>query len=404
MTKIHIRLTTFVVGLALALAGFSQTGSAPVPVRLTILPTRVNVRVVMEGLALPAGISPAYAAGNEAVLVVSLAKAASPAAAPLIPADEPALIKAIDFVQTAGGRPALALTLAERVPFRSWTEGTKVIIELIKIQRGGGEYLIAPETKAELDRTTRAPQPITFTDPANRSDRLDVGARLGRKAVVNTFALENPLRLVVDVFDAVLGQASSSIPVGSHGVDKIKIGQFKTGDPYAIARMVFELKEPRMFALAQGADTLNVVFPDTAAAIPAVSVPVATPPVAKVIEVKKAAAAPVPAKTEVPVIIIAPPVIKNEAKAEIKAEVRPAETKVPVAVVAPPEPEKKQETQIEPPAEEENVSYQDEKLASRTIHDPAEKYSGDLISPRFKDADLRDVILWVGGRVGLNVI
>ncbi|MHB8056066.1 MAG: type IV pilus secretin PilQ, partial [Candidatus Aminicenantales bacterium] len=46
----------------------------------------------------------------------------------------------------------------------------------------------------------------------------------------------------------------------------------------------------------------------------------------------------------------------------------------------------------------------DEKLASRTIHDPAEKYSGDLISPRFKDADLRDVILWVGGRVGLNVI
>jgi type IV pilus secretin PilQ/predicted competence protein len=435
MTKIHIRLTTFVVGLALALAGFSQTGSAPVPVRLTILPTRVNARVVLEGLALPADVSPVYAAGNDAVLVISLTKAAVPSVTPLIPADEPALIKAANFIQTAGGRPALALTLAERVPFRYWTEGTKTVIELIKIQRGDGDYLIAPETKTELDRTTRAAQPISFVGPDDRSRWLDVGARLGRKAVVNTFALENPLRLVVDVFDTLLGQPSFSIPVGSHGVEKIKVGQFKTGDPYSITRMVFELKEPRMFALAQGADTLNVVFADTAAAaalavsVPAAAAPVVktvpiavapvkaevkaeTPPVEHVVEVK--AVAPVKeeakietraAETKAPVTIVPPPVIKNEAMAEIRAEVRPAETKVPVAVVAPPEPPQKQETRVlEPESTENDIPLLEERQASHTIHNPTEKYSGDLISPRFKDADLRDVILWVGGRVGLSVI
>ncbi len=68
MTKTPIRLTLAVVGLAIAVAGFSQTGSSPAPLRVTILPTRVNVRVILDGAALPAGISPAYAAGNEAVL------------------------------------------------------------------------------------------------------------------------------------------------------------------------------------------------------------------------------------------------------------------------------------------------------------------------------------------------
>jgi type IV pilus assembly protein PilQ len=199
--------------------------------------------------------------------------------------------------------------------------------------------------------------------------------------------------------------------------------------------MVFELKEPRMFALAQGADTLNVVFADTAAAaalavsVPAAAAPVAktvpiavapvkaevkaeTPPVEHVVEVK--AVAPVKeeakietraAETKVPVTIVPPPVIKNEAMAEIRAEVRPAETKVPVAVVAPPAPTQKQETRVlEPESTENDIPLLEERPASHTIHNPTEKYSGDLISPRFKDADLRDVILWVGGRVGLNVI
>ena len=444
MTKNSIRLLTLVVGLAFALAGFSQTGSAPASVKVTVLPTRVNARVVMDGAVLPAGAFPAYASGSEAVLVVPLAKRASLAASPLIPADEPILVKAVSLINASSG-PALGLTLAERVPFRYWTEGAKTTIELIKIQRGAGEYLIAPETKAELDRTTRAPQPIAVGDPKDRGDRLDVSARLGRKAVVNTFALENPLRLVVDVFDAVLGQASSAVPVGLHGVDKIKIGQFKAGDPYAIARLVFELKEPGAFALSQGAETLDIIFTDKAAASPAAAAvpPAAAAPKAQIPAPEKTVpvkAAPVPEKA-IPVknepkaaaqnpVDVNPPAaapVKSELKSEPKTEskiepkVEPkvesktetpaAEKVIPVKVVPPPEPaakpESKQEAKVEEArlreAEEEEQVEADNPSA-RTIHNPTEKYGGELISPKFKDADLRDVILWVGGRVGLNVI
>jgi len=204
-----------------------------------------------------------------------------------------------------------------------------------------------------------------------------------------------------------------------------------------------------MFALAGSPDGMNVIFSDTpasvaatpipstppastAAARPAVETPMKTAPVPeKVIPVKtemkttvpavapppaakteiKTASVPVvtpppakvEAKTEAPAAVAPPPVVKTEPKAEVK----PVEKEIPVTVVssAPPEPEKKPGLEAESRVEEdEEAPPQEEKAASRTIHDPAEKYGGDLISPKFKDADLRDVILWLGGRVGLNVI
>jgi len=68
----------------------------------------------------------------------------------------------------------------------------------------------------------------------------------------------------------------------------------------------------------------------------------------------------------------------------------------PVKGVEPPV-EAQQEVKIEPPAK-------DDKQKTLTIHDAEQKYSGEMISPRFKDADLRDVVLWLGERVGLNVL
>ncbi len=375
---------------------------------MTILPTRVNARVVLDGFVLPAGIYPAYAAGSEAVLTTDLPKGAVFASAPLIPADEPPLVLAARIRQADAGPASLALTLAERVPFRCWTEGTKTVIELIKIQRGGGDYLIAPETQTELDRTARSVQPLAISTDADTGDRFDLSARLGRKAIINTLALDNPLRLVIDVFDSVLGQPPAIVSVGRHGVEKFRTGQFKNGDPYAITRIVFELKEPRIFALAGAADGLSVVFADAASAVSAPpfseasagtykpadasAKTVSAPPAERIIPVKNAS--PQPA-------VVAPPVVKTERKAEVK----PVEREIPVTVVAPPEPATKTGVQVGSRKEEvEDIPPQKEKAASRTIYDPAEKYSGELISPKFKDADLRDVILWLGGRVGLNVI
>ncbi len=120
-------------------------------------------------------------------------------------------------------------------------------------------------------------------------------------------------------------------------------------------------------------------------------------------EVPAPAIRPAPAKvepkTDAPA---APPAVKPEPK----AETRMVERQIPVTIAPPPEPAEKADA---PPRSSNRKSRSrppppKERASSRTIHDPVEKYSGELISPKFKDADLRDVILWLGGRVGLNVI
>jgi len=460
MNKSKQRLPVFLIGIALATAGWAQTGPSPAPVKMTVLPSRVNVRVVLEGVTLPAGNAIGYAAGTEAVLTVNLGSIAAPTGAPAIPADDPALLRAAKFNTGTDGRTSLALTLQEKVPFRIFSEGTKTVIELIKIQRGGTEYLIATETKAELDRSQRARRGFSVGAPDDRSDRLDLTTRMDGKAIVNVFALASPLRLVIDFFDSILEQASASVPVGSHGVERIKVGQFKDGEPYAITRLVFELREPRMFALNAGSGSMDVVFSDMTAVVPAAAAPSpaktetkpVTPPTAeKKAEVKPAevkappatATAPPPAKTETKPVTpptaekkaeVKPAEVKAPPTAEKKAEVKPTETKPaaanPTEVKAPPAtattppaaekkievklPEKKVETTppttvVPPPdnAAKDDLKdlppVQEEKPAARTIHDPASKYSGEMISPKFKDADLRDVVLWLAERVSLNV-
>ncbi|MBN1938710.1 MAG: type IV pilus secretin PilQ, partial [Candidatus Aminicenantes bacterium] len=82
--------------------------------------------------------------------------------------------------------------------------------------------------------------------------------------------------------------------------------------------------------------------------------------------------------------------------AEKKVEVKQEETKPPAVVVPPPDDPIREEYEDLPPAQE-------EQFGARTIHDPATKYGGELISPKFKDADLRDVVLWLADKVSLNV-
>jgi len=77
----------------------------------------------------------------------------------------------------------------------------------------------------------------------------------------------------------------------------------------------------------------------------------------------------------------------------------------------PPEPEKPVEPPVQAKAQPEKTApaveaqaAEPEKTKARTITDAPQRYTGDLLSPKFKDADLRDVILWLGEKYELNVI
>ena len=382
MKRTSVQLTVLgAVALTLLSAG-AQT--PPAVDKISILPSRINARIILEGNPLPAALKSSYSTSLPAVLQVEFGPARWPQP-PAVPADESPLLQGLQVEVQPNGRTLLFLALTEKVPFRIFSEGPRTIIELQKIQRQGGDYLIAPETQKELGADPRPGVDLKTIAVADTKAGLEVSARLGRKPIANIFALDNPLRLIVDVFDAVYGGPTDKRPIGKFGVDAVKVGQFMTGHPYTITRLVFDLNRPRQFALIQGPADLTVSFgPDSA----------------------DAASAPAP-ENPAPAGLISP-VVKTETKTAPAVQasgsngtgVKAKEIKSGAVVMAEPPltpPKPQAETVL-------GAQKKDEKYQPLTIYNPEQKYSGERYSPRFKDADIRDVILWLGEEVGLNVI
>lgn len=360
MKRYFIWLSLPVFGLLFVLAGLSQQSQPLISInKISILPAQTNTRILLESSAPLQNINTAYPKEFPSILVVELGKVQMPAA-PAVPADGLQLIKDVKIQMTADLRALLFLTLKEAVPYRIFVEAKTTVIELTKIHRSG-EELIAPETQQELNQTPRKSMALADVEIADKDDRLDITARLGQKATINIFALDNPLRLVTDIYDAVFDKPTQTYPFGKFGVEKIKIGQFKTPPPYSITRLVLELKEPRLYAVSNSPKELTISFPGESSAVILPPAPAAQPP----------------AKTD----------------AGTEAKTTPPANPPPIVQPTVQAKEEKKEDQAK-----------DEKLKAKTIHDTQEKYSGDLLSPRFKDADLRDVVLWLGERAGLNVM
>jgi type IV pilus assembly protein PilQ len=106
-----------------------------------------------------------------------------------------------------------------------------------------------------------------------------------------------------------------------------------------------------------------------------------------------------PKKEENAVAIAAP-------KDDPKKEVKPVSTAAPAPSLPPPSPpqekqEVKQPVKEEAPAEK---AIQEDKYKPRTITAEEDRYSGEPISLKFKDADLRDVVLYLADFADLNVV
>ncbi|MGB8959098.1 MAG: type IV pilus secretin PilQ, partial [Candidatus Aminicenantales bacterium] len=92
---------------------------------------------------------------------------------------------------------------------------------------------------------------------------------------------------------------------------------------------------------------------------------------------------------------------KAEPKAAPKVETKAAAKEVPVTTICPPP------AVADPPQSEAQpaaAAAPQEKFKPRTIVGEEAKYSGDLTSLKIKDADLRDVVLYLAEFAGLNVV
>jgi type IV pilus secretin PilQ/predicted competence protein len=386
----RLRLTLVLPVLSLWLVSFSwnQTPQPSAVIKqMIVVPSRLHTQIRLEASAPLSYLKASYPREFPSTLVVELGRVQVPEAPP-IPYDPTPLLKEVKLQAASDLNVSLFLTLLEPVPFRIFSEDGTNVIELTKILRTGSN-IPSSEIQEELAKTPRKSAPLDKIDFSDDAGRQDIVVRLRQKPIVAVFALGNPLRLVVDSYDTEYLPPTSTRSIGQEGAEKVKVGQFKLAPPLSVTRFVFELKEPRLYALEKGPQDFKISFfaePATPAAVAAPPSPptaLAEPP-AKPAEAEAAK--------------------ETEAKAAVASKTIPApkDKGAPAPPKAtPPEAALASEAKTE---EKPAANAQEDKAKFKTIHDVSVKYSGDLISPRFKDADLRDVVLWLGERVELNVI
>jgi len=261
-------------------------------------------------------------------------------------------VEDIKIEKTGAETARLLIQLPEKVPYRFYASNGYTVVELNRIQRTLNGYILTSETEEKLKTIPKKAIQFVGVGIIERTDSLKVTAKLSAEAISQVFALENPLRLVVDFFDTLYPDPTYTYPVQRLGIFRVRTGQFQRESPYTIARLVFDLSEPRYYTLDIDRDEILASFTKgpVTRAIP--TVPAAKPEVE------------VPPKVEKP---IEPVPEKPAAKPEIK----------------PPE----------------------EVARPRAIVSREDRYSGEIIGAlRFYEADIRDVILWISDFAGLNVI
>jgi type IV pilus assembly protein PilQ len=366
--------------------------------KIHVQPGTLAARLILETDGQLSAPKAYYLPDAPQTLVLDLNKAKT-TQAPLVPSSEAQFIRDIQVQKSGLQDLRFLVRLNERVPIRVRTDAGQTVVEMAKIQRGQGGYLIDSETQAQLERKAKGEIFLDKIDYSQAADRISFRANLSDEAVAQVFALENPSRLVVDLYDTVLTAKVNvwSVDNPQTSVQKVRVGQFQQSNPRPITRLVFDLKEPGLYSLDSDKSGLVVSFykNQLVADVKALAAQTQAPPAqvppqkaesAKTMAVNPDIQKPAAAKFDPPATI--------EPKTEVKAAPKPAATQPPPPL---------QET---PPAAQEKKTalIEQDKFKPKTIAAEEDRYSGEVLSLKFKDADLRDVVLYLAEFASLNVV
>jgi type IV pilus assembly protein PilQ len=377
------------VGLLAVLAGTEYGASSAATIhKITTQPGKLNTRVVLETDAPPTLARTYYSAKT---IVLELDQVNADVQPPVETAGAP-IVTGIRLEKTGPDQARLQIQVQEPVPYTVMTSGNRTVIELNKIQRGIGEFGVEPEVQQQLDRNAGNSVFMNKLNVEEKDAAIEFRAKLSDATAAQVFTLEKPLRLVVDVYDAVYEEPASELPIEKYGLKRVRVAQFQLSNPRSITRMVFDLSEPKYYDLHQDKDGIAVSFfkePDALLAAAASPAPpkVVTPPPPQpaVVEQKPEDAPRAEVKAGAPV---APAPLNHDGKngKNGKNGKTPQETPAP-------DPE---ELTI---GQEQEPRFEPKILSEREV-----KYTGEIITLKFKDADLRDVILYLGDFAKLNVV
>jgi len=374
------------VCLAFNLSGPAQTTSPNVTInQIQVQPGKLNTRIILDSSAALTPPKTSYAPNDRRTIVVDLDHV-NITPTPTVGLADQNFVTSLSTERLGPTSFRLLIRLSEPAPYRVALDSHRMIIEINKIQGGQSEYFIEPPIAEKLVEIGNGAVFMNRVRVEDRDGELSFRAKLSRATAAQVFSLANPLRLVVDVFNAVYEESSSIVSLEKAGLKKMRVAQFQLGDPRAITRVVFDLAEPRSYCLRSEGDELVISFPYEGS-------PVLT-----------AAARPTaqssPSQTQ----------ISNPPKPEIQAQAQEPNTP-PAAPVASVRvdlekngkngKEKTQESPLELTGAQERP---EQRYQPKTVSEKETKYTGEIITLKFKDADLRDVILYLGDFAKLNVV
>ncbi|MGB9893256.1 MAG: type IV pilus secretin PilQ [Candidatus Saccharicenans sp.] len=347
--------------------------------KIEVKPGMLSTKVVLVAKAQVSVQKIAYTSETPPVLSLELTRV-KPIELPAIMPIDGRLVKNIRL-ESAEENLKIALQLKEKVPFRLAVEDGKTVVELNEFLKAS-EYLIDPAVNSLIK-----PENLIYFNNLNvKNDPGQVSFLIGLtgEALIQTFALDNPSRLVFDLLNTQYQKPSQAYQIGRANVEKVRVAQFKLTDPCPITRLVFDLKDAGWYSLDSSKNGLKITF--------------YAPQEMIVAQTEEKAPAPKkePATAN---LASALPVTELKPAAEIKQLEKKPET-TPVMIESQPT-----EAKAEPqPKAQKTAPQEQEKFKPRVIQSTEDKYSGELISLKFKDADLRDVILFLADFAGLNVI
>jgi type IV pilus secretin PilQ/predicted competence protein len=325
---------------------------------ISVKPEKLNTLIIFKTSAPPA-ISKTYYLKDTPSTIVFEFDNIKTADDLKINRGESLLVEDIRVEKIEGNKIHVLVDLKEQVPYRMYAENEQTIVELNRIQRTLDGYIIDSATEEELKKWSKKQLLFKEVGIYEEKGMVNVTAKLDQKAITQIFALENPLRLVVDFFHTYYPDPTFRYPLGKLDILRVRTGQFEVAPPYTIARLVFDLTKPKFYALYPEKENFIFQFYEDEVARVA---PAMVPPTPR----------PAPPTPPTPTEEVAPPtpVVPTEVPAITK--------RVPEVPAIPARP--------------------------TVLEAPEVRYSGEIISMKFKDADLRDVILYLGHFAGLNVV
>lgn len=373
--KIILQVISFLCILAVT-NGFAANNKHLININnISVLTDSLSTKVVLESNA-PLPIEKTYFANDsQATLVVALSNIQE-ISKPVINGNQ-SLIKNIQTDKNDSGRLNIFIDLTRQVPYTITSDEKNTIIELIDFQNKKDKAFIEKEIENLSLGSGTNPVQLNNISISENEGILSLKARLNGEVTPYVFALEQPLRLVVDLYNTYLNRPPINIPVNRMGIKQVRAAQFQINNPYTIARIVFDLEKVRHYSMNSEEGELTISFYEEGS-------------------------------TPSELIQSTLPVMEEEISPEEKREKSsPVEKINPVPV---------KENKIEkltgsnpsinpaPPSSKIQEEQEKEQYKPRIIAATEEQYSGEIVSLKFKDADLRDVVLYLADFAGLNVV